>query len=91
MTMPHLMNCQHNSDGWCLDCVAELYYNPEHIITWINRERQKCIEEHIKLVEDNGDLMPIGDYGQSEWLLSRIGFCDQLLNFISPKEQAEKK
>ena len=21
MTMPHLMNCQHSEDGWCLDCV----------------------------------------------------------------------
>ena len=23
MTMPHLMNCPHMGDGWCLDCVAE--------------------------------------------------------------------
>ena len=21
--MPHLMNCPHSSDGWCLACVAE--------------------------------------------------------------------
>lgn len=25
MTMPHLSNCQHSGDGWCLDCVSELY------------------------------------------------------------------
>ena len=24
MTMPHLMNCSHSPDGWCLDCVREL-------------------------------------------------------------------
>lgn len=24
MTMPHLMNCSHSDDGWCLDCVKEL-------------------------------------------------------------------
>lgn len=24
MTMPHLMNCQHSTDGWCLECVKEL-------------------------------------------------------------------
>ena len=24
MTMPHLMNCQHQDSGWCLDCVKEL-------------------------------------------------------------------
>lgn len=21
MTMPHLMNCPHSEDGWCLSCV----------------------------------------------------------------------
>lgn len=25
MTMPHLMNCSHSGEGWCLDCVKELY------------------------------------------------------------------
>jgi hypothetical protein len=24
MTMPHLMNCPHSGDGWCLDCVGKL-------------------------------------------------------------------
>jgi hypothetical protein len=24
MTVPHLMNCPHSDDGWCLDCVAAL-------------------------------------------------------------------
>jgi len=24
MTMPHLMNCAHLDDGWCLDCVVTL-------------------------------------------------------------------
>lgn len=24
MTMPHLMNCDHSSDGWCLACVQKL-------------------------------------------------------------------
>lgn len=23
MTIPWLMNCGHNGDGWCLDCVKE--------------------------------------------------------------------
>lgn len=22
--MPHLMNCSHDSDGWCLDCVQAM-------------------------------------------------------------------
>lgn len=25
MTMPHLMNCSHSEDGWCLDCVKALW------------------------------------------------------------------
>ena len=25
MTIPHLMNCSHIADGWCLDCVKALY------------------------------------------------------------------
>lgn len=24
MTQPHLMNCPHHPDGWCLACVAQL-------------------------------------------------------------------
>lgn len=27
MTMPHLTNCQHSGDGWCLECVRKLYEN----------------------------------------------------------------
>jgi len=25
MTMPHLMNCPHSEEGWCLSCVKELW------------------------------------------------------------------
>lgn len=28
MTMPHLMNCAHSGEGWCLKCVAKLHTNP---------------------------------------------------------------
>ena len=24
MTIPHLMNCSHSPDGWCLECVGAL-------------------------------------------------------------------
>lgn len=27
--MPHLMNCDHSHDGWCLACVKKLYYEKE--------------------------------------------------------------
>lgn len=32
MTMPHLMNCPHSEDGWCLDCVKEMHDSYEEII-----------------------------------------------------------
>jgi hypothetical protein len=31
MTIPHLMNCSHSEDGWCLDCVAELHSQYEEL------------------------------------------------------------
>jgi len=31
MTMPHLMNCSHSDDGWCLDCVKELHDEKEKL------------------------------------------------------------
>jgi len=31
MTMPHLMNCGHSPDGWCLDCVKAIHN--EHVQT----------------------------------------------------------
>ena len=36
MTMPHLMNCSHSFDGWCLSCVKELHDETERIRTLWN-------------------------------------------------------
>lgn len=33
MTIPHLMNCMHSSDGWCLACVKEMHDEYEAIIS----------------------------------------------------------
>lgn len=38
MTMPHLMNCPHQGEGWCLDCVKELHERNEKLrvcLEWI--------------------------------------------------------
>ena len=32
MTMPHLMNCNHQDEGWCLDCVKEMHDSSKMII-----------------------------------------------------------
>lgn len=31
MTIPHLMNCSHSEDGWCLECVKQLYSEVERL------------------------------------------------------------
>ena len=52
------------------------------IVEWVKSEKEKCCNEYSRLFEDGAELLLIGDYGQSEWLLSRISFCDSLLDFI---------
>lgn len=34
MTMPHLMNCEHQGEGWCLHCVNNLYLQPGAAEAW---------------------------------------------------------
>lgn len=43
MTMPHLQNCDHQGEGWCLDCVKNLYDD-------LQRARRETIQECIKKV-----------------------------------------
>ena len=31
MTMPHLSNCEHQADGWCLECVGKLHAQVEEL------------------------------------------------------------
>ncbi len=34
MTMPHLMNCQHSCEGWCIPCVKEMHEEAERLQQW---------------------------------------------------------
>ncbi len=48
MTMPHLMNCSHSEDGWCLDCVKKLWdetYGPRTLYWMIKEWRSVSIEK----------------------------------------------
>ena len=33
MTMPHLMNCSHSGEGWCIQCVREQHDELESMTT----------------------------------------------------------
>lgn len=54
MTMPHLMNCLHRDDSWCLDCVKAEWERTQAEIEQLTHERneieRKAIEqsEHVQ-------------------------------------------
>jgi hypothetical protein len=57
MTMPHLMNCQHRDDSWCLDCVKAEWERTNAEI-----ERLNAIVERLPKTADglpvvNGDVV----------------------------------
>ena len=55
MTMPHLMNCPHLADAWCLECVRELweeYHDPEYAI--------KEMTHRLSVGEGNKSLAEVG-------------------------------
>ena len=59
--MPHLMNCEHSSDGWCLDCVEKMLDMIEtleftaNMLYDINGDQRKTIRYLLdKLGVDDG-------------------------------------
>lgn len=73
MTMPHLMNCPHADEGWCLECVRKLYETAARL-----RDQMLQIEQ---VAHNPADLAPdllfaeLGVSGKEAlWLLvDRLG------------------
>ena len=42
MTIPHMMNCAHDGNGWCLKCVQELHAEAEQSEFQHQRWRANC-------------------------------------------------
>lgn len=61
MTMPHLMNCSHSGDGWCLECVKALHDDFE-----------TAESESQRLRSERDRLLPVA-YAASEFAAGRIG------------------
>lgn len=66
MTIPHLMNCRHRGDGWCLDCVKRLHDELEQLrfgggmIADISSDQSKTIKwalERVKTVVEERDRL----------------------------------
>ena len=56
MTMPHLMNCSHSPDGWCLDCVGNLQAENEALDTELStlQDSVEFVIEHLR--QNGGEL-----------------------------------
>lgn len=52
MTMPHLMNCPHDDDGWCLTCVAAQHDKLEEAERLVEDAvaRLKAVREELTLI-----------------------------------------
>lgn len=75
MTMPHLSNCPHQGDGWCLNCVKELYEKTE-------------IFKGIKV--ENISLSIPEPIPESDIKLERlIIICEQYKNFVASDDYYE--
>lgn len=75
MTMPHLMNCQHSEDGWCLDCVKKLHDAAEELVQVSREVASGCYGfsdgvlkvdySHIaalrSVLDDRGDDLPVAE------------------------------
>jgi hypothetical protein len=59
MTMPHLMNCPHSDDSWCLTCVRT-----EWLYTMEIRMTLRAFTQKIPILE-NHDLKPLVDYAKA--------------------------
>ncbi len=71
MTMPHLMNCPHSPDGWCLDCVKEMgeqLIDLRHAILSVsNLSLESTYASGQDLVTDTPDRIEIKKTELSKW------------------------
>lgn len=56
MTMPHLMNCSHSGEGWCIPCVKEAHEKyQKNIVKFMFENEQK--DETIANLEKELDSL----------------------------------
>lgn len=91
MTMPHLENCQHSDDGWCLACVEKQWHE---LNAW-----QQRVDEWGKSfkVANEGRIEAVVRAEKAERELERLGAkiegrrivwpCDPVTGIAGPKMQ----
>lgn len=53
MTIPHLMNCSHSGDGWCLECMRPVFQELEELRSFINKLHKTKDGEYVFSVTSN--------------------------------------
>lgn len=70
MTMPHLMNCDHSEEGWCLGCVKALWEKADALERALRRIANPVVhtrDDHNRkacdvccALSDNPPFRPVG-------------------------------
>lgn len=56
MTMPYLMNCQHQEDGWCLPCVKHLWEDLEELNSKYHLKLDRIAAQHDLIVNQSATI-----------------------------------
>jgi hypothetical protein len=83
MTMPHLMNCQHSEEGWCLDCVKSEHDSNEETIRELMvqcerlKEQNDCFDTRVEELEAQvvADIKNAGRCPKCSELVYASEFC----------------
>lgn len=99
MTMPHLMNCNHMGDGWCLDCVKKLWDELDTLQIAVRKHRDyhgddKCFHDDEELYQS----LPEGYTPPIREVAVELEYCKKFIQYrqnpkteyISPQRRIEE-
>jgi len=80
MTMPHLMNCDHSHEGWCLACVKREHDEAADEIDRLRQFEQRC-KELERLVCSEYRVVLVGVIDDFElWRVVATEYESELIN-----------
>lgn len=104
MTMPHLMNCPHAADGWCLACVKEQHDLVERLrarlLTAAGDDLCRLTQEEIKDMSLGAVQIPPKEeflascerfHAQVAGEAGVMGNCLTLAQLVAENEKLEKR
>lgn len=85
MTIPYLMNCDHESDGWCLSCVKQLGEENDRLRAAL-QPFARCADEFGHAY--HSDLWPLYDamdVDSVKWAGPTVGDCRRAAEVLEGK------